>query len=405
MAKIKVKNPVVEMDGDEMTRIIWQFIKDKLILPYLDIELDYYDLGIEHRDATDDQVTIDSANATKRHGVAVKCATITPDEQRVEEFGLKKMWKSPNGTIRNILGGVIFREPIVISNIPRLVPGWTKPIVIGRHAHGDQYKATDYKVPGAGVVTMTYKPADGSAPVEMTIADYGDDGGVVMGMYNYNDSIRDFARASLRYGLNRSLPVYLSTKNTILKAYDGSFKDIFEEVYQTEFKAEMDAAGLTYEHRLIDDMVACVMKWEGGYLWACKNYDGDVQSDTVAQGFGSLGLMTSVLMTPDGKTVEAEAAHGTVTRHYREHQKGNKTSTNPIASIYAWTQGLTYRGQMDETPEVVAFAQALENVCIEAVEAGEMTKDLALLISKDAPWLTTEDFLDALDRRLQAKMA
>jgi len=405
MEKIKVKNPVVEMDGDEMTRIIWQFIKDKLILPYLDIELDYYDLSIEHRDATDDQVTIDSANATKRHGVAVKCATITPDEQRVEEFGLKKMWKSPNGTIRNILGGVIFREPIVISNIPRLVPGWTKPIVIGRHAHGDQYKATDWKVPGAGTVTMTYKPADGGAPVEMTIADYGDDGGVVMGMYNYNDSIRDFARASLRYGLNRGLPVYLSTKNTILKAYDGSFKDIFEEVYQTEFKAQMDADGLTYEHRLIDDMVACAMKWEGGYLWACKNYDGDVQSDTVAQGFGSLGLMTSVLMTPDGKTVEAEAAHGTVTRHYREHQKGNKTSTNPIASIYAWTQGLTYRGQMDETPEVVAFAQALENVCIEAVEAGEMTKDLALLIGKDAPWLTTEDFLDALDRRLQVKMA
>ncbi len=405
MAKIKVKNPVVEMDGDEMTRIIWQFIKDKLILPYLDIELDYYDLSIEHRNATDDQVTIDSANATKRHGVAVKCATITPDEQRVEEFGLKKMWKSPNGTIRNILGGVIFREPIVISNIPRLVPGWTKPIVIGRHAHGDQYKATDWKVPGAGTVTMTYKPADGGAPVEMTIADYGDDGGVVMGMYNYNDSIRDFARASLRYGLNRGLPVYLSTKNTILKAYDGSFKDIFEEVYQTEFKAQMDADGLTYEHRLIDDMVACAMKWEGGYLWACKNYDGDVQSDTVAQGFGSLGLMTSVLMTPDGKTVEAEAAHGTVTRHYREHQKGNKTSTNPIASIYAWTQGLTYRGQMDETPEVVAFAQALENVCIEAVEAGEMTKDLALLIGKDAPWLTTEDFLDALDRRLQVKMA
>ncbi len=405
MAKIKVKNPVVEMDGDEMTRIIWQFIKDKLILPYLDIELDYYDLSIEHRDATDDQVTIDSANATKRHGVAVKCATITPDEQRVEEFGLKKMWKSPNGTIRNILGGVIFREPIVISNIPRLVPGWTKPIVIGRHAHGDQYKATDWKVPGAGTVTMTYQPADGGEAVEMTIADYGDDGGVVMGMYNYNNSIRDFARASLRYGLNRGLPVYLSTKNTILKAYDGSFKDIFEEVYQTEFKAEMDAAGLTYEHRLIDDMVACAMKWEGGYVWACKNYDGDVQSDTVAQGFGSLGLMTSVLMTPDGKTIEAEAAHGTVTRHYREHQKGNKTSTNPIASIYAWTQGLTYRGQMDDTPEVVAFAQALENVCIEAVEAGEMTKDLALLIGKDAPWLTTEDFLDALDRRLQAKMA
>ena len=405
MSKIKVKNPVVEMDGDEMTRIIWQFIKDKLILPYLDIELDYYDLGIEHRDATNDQVTIDSAEATKRHGVAVKCATITPDEQRVEEFGLKKMWKSPNGTIRNILGGVIFREPIVISNIPRLVPGWTKPIVIGRHAHGDQYKATDWKVPGAGKVTMTYTPADGGAPTELHVADYGDDGGVVMGMYNYNDSIRDFARASLRYGILRNYPVYLSTKNTILKAYDGSFKDIFEEVYQTEFKAEMDGLGLTYEHRLIDDMVACAMKWEGGYVWACKNYDGDVQSDTVAQGFGSLGLMTSVLMTPDGKTVEAEAAHGTVTRHYREHQKGNKTSTNPIASIYAWTQGLAYRGRMDDTPEVVAFAEALENVCIEAVEAGEMTKDLALLISKDAPWMTTEDFLDALDRRLQAKMA
>jgi isocitrate dehydrogenase len=404
MAKIKVENPVVEMDGDEMTRIIWQFIKDKLILPYLDIELDYYDLGIEHRDATDDQVTIDSANATKKHGVAVKCATITPDEQRVEEFGLKKMWKSPNGTIRNILGGVIFREPIVISNIPRLVPGWTKPIVIGRHAHGDQYKATDWKVPGAGTVTMTYVPTDGSAPVEMKIADYGADGGVVMGMYNYNDSIRDFARASLRYGLNRNMPVYMSTKNTILKAYDGSFKDIFEEVYQSEFKTEMDAAGLTYEHRLIDDMVACAMKWEGGYVWACKNYDGDVQSDTVAQGFGSLGLMTSVLMTPDGKTVEAEAAHGTVTRHYREHQKGNKTSTNPIASIYAWTQGLSYRGQMDGTPKVTEFAESLEKVCIEAVEAGEMTKDLAILISKDAPYLHTEDFLDAIDRRLQAKM-
>jgi isocitrate dehydrogenase len=405
MAKIKVANPIVEMDGDEMTRIIWQFIKDKLILPYLDVELDYYDLGIEHRDATDDQVTIDSANATKRHGVAVKCATITPDEARVEEFGLKKMWKSPNGTIRNILGGVIFREPIVISNIPRLVPGWTKPIVIGRHAHGDQYKATDFKVPGAGTVTMTYVPADGGEPVEMTVADYGADGGVVMGMYNFNDSIRDFARASLRYGLNRNMPVYMSTKNTILKAYDGSFKDIFEDVYQSEFKAEMDAAGLTYEHRLIDDMVACAMKWEGGYVWACKNYDGDVQSDTVAQGFGSLGLMTSVLMTPDGRTVEAEAAHGTVTRHYREHQKGNKTSTNPIASIYAWTQGLTYRGKMDGTPEVIAFAQSLERVCVEAVEQGEMTKDLALLISKDAPWLTTEDFLDALDRRLQAAMA
>jgi isocitrate dehydrogenase len=404
MAKIKVLNPVVEMDGDEMTRIIWQFIKDKLILPYLDIDLKYFDLSIEHRDATNDQVTIDSANATKQYGVAVKCATITPDEQRVKEFGLKKMWKSPNGTIRNILGGVIFREPIVISNIPRLVPGWTKPIVIGRHAHGDQYKATDYKVPGAGTVTMTYVPADGSDPVEMKISDFGDDGGVVMGMYNYNDSIRDFARASLRYGLDRGLPVYLSTKNTILKAYDGSFKDIFEEVYQAEFKADMDAKGLTYEHRLIDDMVACAMKWEGGYVWACKNYDGDVQSDTVAQGFGSLGLMTSVLMTPDGKTVEAEAAHGTVTRHYREHQKGNKTSTNPIASIYAWTQGLAYRGKMDGTPDVVRFAETLEQVCIEAVEAGEMTKDLAVLISRDAPYLNTEDFLDALDRRLQAKM-
>ncbi len=405
MAKIKVANPVVEMDGDEMTRIIWQFIKDKLILPYLDVDLKYFDLGIEERDRTDDQVTIDSANATKKYGVAVKCATITPDEARVEEFGLKKMWKSPNGTIRNILGGVIFREPIVISNIPRLVPGWTKPIIIGRHAHGDQYKATDFKVPGAGTVTMTYVPKDGSAPVEMKIADYGADGGVVMGMYNYNDSIRDFARASLRYGLDRNMPVYLSTKNTIMKAYDGQFKDLFQEIYETEFKAEMDKAGLTYEHRLIDDMVACAMKWEGGYVWACKNYDGDVQSDTVAQGYGSLGLMTSVLMTPDGKTVEAEAAHGTVTRHYREHQKGNKTSTNPIASIYAWTQGLSYRGKMDGTPDVTAFAETLEKVCIEAVEAGEMTKDLSLLISKETPYLNTEDFLEALNVRLKAKMA
>ncbi len=403
--KIKVVTPVVEMDGDEMTRIIWQFIKDKLILPYLDIDLKYYDLSIEKRDETDDQITIDSANATKKYGVAVKCATITPDEQRVEEFGLKKMWKSPNGTIRNILGGVIFREPIVISNIPRLVPGWTKPIVIGRHAHGDQYKATDFKVPGEGTVTMTYTPKDGSAPVEMKISDFGADGGVVMGMYNYNDSIRDFARASLRYGLDRNMPVYLSTKNTILKAYDGQFKDLFEEIYQTEYKTQMDAAGLTYEHRLIDDMVACAMKWEGGYVWACKNYDGDVQSDTVAQGYGSLGLMTSVLMTPDGKTVEAEAAHGTVTRHYREHQKGNKTSTNPIASIYAWTQGLSYRGKMDNTPEVTAFAEALEQVCVSTVESGKMTKDLSLLISRDAPWLTTEDFLDALDVNLQAKLA
>ena len=405
MAKIKVANPVVEMDGDEMTRIIWQFIKDKLILPYLDIDLKYYDLGIEHRDATDDQVTIDSANATKKYGVAVKCATITPDEARVEEFKLKKMWKSPNGTIRNILGGVIFREPIVISNIPRLVPGWTKPIVIGRHAHGDQYKATDFKVPGAGTVTLTYTPADGSKPIEMEVAKYGDDGGVVMGMYNYNDSIRDFARASLRYGLNRQYPVYLSTKNTILKAYDGAFKDIFQEVFEAEFKADFDKAGITYEHRLIDDMVAAAMKWEGGYVWACKNYDGDVQSDTVAQGFGSLGLMTSVLMTPDGQTVEAEAAHGTVTRHFREHQKGNKTSTNPIASIYAWTQGLTYRGKMDATPAVTAFAESLEKVCVETVESGKMTKDLSLLISKDAPWLTTEDFLGAINDSLQAKLA
>jgi isocitrate dehydrogenase len=403
--KIKVAKPVVELDGDEMTRIIWQFIKEQLILPYLDIELDYYDLGIEHRDATDDQVTVDAANAIKRHGVGVKCATITPDEARVAEFGLKKMWKSPNGTIRNILGGVVFREPIICSNIPRLVPGWTKPIVIGRHAHGDQYKATDFKVPGAGTVTITFTPADGGEPMEMTVAEYGADGGVAMGMYNFNDSIRDFARASFRYGLARHYPVYLSTKNTILKAYDGQFKDLFQEVFDTEFKAQFDAAGLTYEHRLIDDMVAAAMKWEGGYVWACKNYDGDVQSDTVAQGFGSLGLMTSVLMTPDGKTVEAEAAHGTVTRHYREHQKGNPTSTNPIASIYAWTRGLAYRGEMDATPDVVDFALTLEEVCVEAVEGGEMTKDLALLVSRDQPWLTTEQFLAALDRRLQEKMA
>ncbi|MCZ8203454.1 NADP-dependent isocitrate dehydrogenase [Gemmatimonas sp.] len=404
MAKIKVVNPVVEMDGDEMTRIIWQFIKDKLVLPYLDVQLDYYDLGIEHRDATGDQVTIDSAEATKRHGVAVKCATITPDEARVKEFGLKKMWKSPNGTIRNILGGVIFREPIIISNIPRLVPGWTKPIVVGRHAHGDQYKATDFKVPGPGTVTMTYTPADGSEPMQFEVAKFGQDGGVAMGMYNFNDSIRDFARASFRYGLQRNFPVYLSTKNTILKAYDGQFKDLFEEVFAAEFKAEFDAKGLTYEHRLIDDMVASALKWEGGYVWACKNYDGDVQSDIVAQGFGSLGLMTSVLLTPDGKTMEAEAAHGTVTRHFREHQKGNKTSTNPIASIFAWTRGLAHRGKLDGTPQVTAFAETLERVCIEAVEAGEMTKDLAILISKDTPYLHTEDFLDAIDRRLQAKM-
>ena len=405
MAKIKVVNPVVEMDGDEMTRIIWQFIKDKLVLPYLDVQLDYYDLGIEHRDATNDQVTIDAANATKRHGVAVKCATITPDEARVAEFGLKKMWRSPNGTIRNILGGVIFREPIIMSNIPRLVPGWTKPIVVGRHAHGDQYKATDFKIPGPGTVTITYTPDDGSAPMQFEVAKFGADGGVTMGMYNYNDSIADFARASFRYGLSRNFPVYLSTKNTILKAYDGAFKDIFQHIFDAEFKADFDARGLTYEHRLIDDMVAAALKWEGGYVWACKNYDGDVQSDIVAQGFGSLGLMTSVLMTPDGQTLEAEAAHGTVTRHYREHQKGRATSTNPIASIFAWTRGLAHRGRLDNTPDVVRFAEALEAVCIEAVEAGEMTKDLSLLIAKDAPWLTTEQFLDALDRRLQAKMA
>ena len=405
MAKIKVENTVVELDGDEMTRIIWQFIKDRLIVPYLDINLEYYDLGMEHRDATDDQVTIDSANAILKHGVGVKCATITPDEQRVEEFGLKKMWKSPNGTIRNILGGVVFREPIICNNIPRLVPGWTKPIVIGRHAHGDQYKASDFKVPGAGTVTMTYTPEDGSAPMELEVAKFGKDGGVAMGMYNFNDSIRDFARASLRYGLDRQYPVYISTKNTILKAYDGQFKDLFEEVFVNEFKADFDKAGITYEHRLIDDMVACVMKWEGGYVWACKNYDGDVQSDTVAQGFGSLGLMTSVLYTPDGRTVEAEAAHGTVTRHYREHQKGNKTSTNPVASIFAWTRGLVHRGKLDNNPKLIDFATKLEEVCVEAIEAGEMTKDLSILISKDAPWLTTEGFLEALDTRLQKKMA
>ena len=403
--KIKVVNPVVELDGDEMTRIMWQFIKDRLIVPYLDINLEYYDLGMEHRDATDDQVTIDSANAILKHGVGVKCATITPDEQRVEEFGLKKMWKSPNGTIRNILGGVVFREPIICNNIPRLVPGWTKPIVIGRHAHGDQYKASDFKVPGAGTVTMTYTPEDGSAPMELEVAKFGKDGGVAMGMYNFNDSIRDFARASLRYGLDRKYPVYMSTKNTILKAYDGQFKDLFEEVFVNEFKADFDKAGITYEHRLIDDMVACVMKWEGGYVWACKNYDGDVQSDTVAQGFGSLGLMTSVLYTPDGRTVEAEAAHGTVTRHYREHQKGNKTSTNPVASIFAWTRGLVHRGKLDNNPKLIDFATKLEEVCVEAIEAGEMTKDLSILISKDAPWLTTEGFLEALDTRLQKKMA
>ncbi|MFM8969523.1 MAG: NADP-dependent isocitrate dehydrogenase [Actinomycetota bacterium] len=404
MPKIKVNTPVVDLDGDEMTRIFWAFIKDRLIFPYLDIELDYDDLGIEYRDKTGDQVTIDSANAILKHGVGVKCATITPDEARVKEFNLKQMWKSPNGTIRNILDGVVFREPIIIKNVPRLVPHWNKPIVIGRHAHGDQYRATDYKVPGPGTVTMTYVPQDGSKPVEMEIAKFKDRG-VIMGMYNYDESIRNFARASFNYGLQRKYPVYLSTKNTILKAYDGQFKDIFAEVFEKEFKAEFDKAGLTYEHRLIDDMVACMLRWEGGYVWACKNYDGDVQSDVVAQGFGSLGLMTSVLTTPDGRVLESEAAHGTVTRHYREHQAGRPTSTNPIASIFAWTRGLAHRGKLDNTPAVTNFANALEAVCIEAVEGGEMTKDLATLISKDTKWLTTEDFLSAIDRRLQEKMA
>ena len=404
MQKIKVQGTVVDLDGDEMTRIIWSFIKEQLILPYLDINIEYYDLGMENRDATDDQVTIDSANAIKKHGVGIKCATITPDEARVEEFGLKKMWKSPNGTIRNILGGVIFREPIIISNIPRLVPGWTKPIIVGRHAFGDQYKATDVKIPGAGSLTMTFTPADGGEPMELNIFDFPSSG-VAMGMYNLDESIREFARASLRYGLLRNYPVYLSTKNTILKAYDGQFKDIFQDVFETEFKVEFDAAGLTYEHRLIDDMVASALKWEGGYVWACKNYDGDVQSDTVAQGFGSLGLMTSVLMTPDGKTVEAEAAHGTVTRHYRHHQAGRPTSTNPIASIFAWTQGLAHRGKMDGTPEVTRFAETLERVCIETVESGKMTKDLALLVGKDQAYLTTEEFLAAINENLQKAMS
>jgi isocitrate dehydrogenase len=404
MSKIKVANPIVEMDGDEMTRIIWAFIKDQLILPYLDVDLKYYDLGIESRDKTDDQITIESAEATKKYGVAVKCATITPDEARVEEFGLKQMWKSPNGTIRNILGGVIFREPIVISNIPRLVPGWTKPIVIGRHAFGDQYRATDTLIPGEGTLTLTFTPKDGTQPIELDVYDFPSSG-VAMAMYNLDDSIRDFARASMRYGLDRGYPVYLSTKNTIMKRYDGRFKDIFAEVYESEFKADFDAAGIEYEHRLIDDMVASAMKWEGGYVWACKNYDGDVQSDTVAQGFGSLGLMTSVLMTPDGKTVEAEAAHGTVTRHYRQHQQGKPTSTNPIASIFAWTRGLDYRGRMDSTPEVSGFAQTLERVCIETVESGQMTKDLALLVGPDQPWQTTQDFLASIDENLKKAMA
>jgi isocitrate dehydrogenase len=405
MAKIKVANPVVDLDGDEMTRIIWQFIKDRLILPYLDIELDYYDLSIQNRDATDDQVTIDAAKAIKRYGVGVKCATITPDEDRVTEFGLKKMWRSPNGTIRNILGGVIFREPIVVSSIPRFVPGWTEPIIIGRHAHGDQYRATDFVVPGAGEVRISFTPADGSTQaLDFQVAEFTG-GGIAMGMYNFDDSIRDFARASMRYALDRRLPLYLSTKNTILKAYDGRFKDLFAEIFEAEFKAEFEAAGITYEHRLIDDMVAQVIKGNGGIVWACKNYDGDVESDIVAQGFGSLGLMTSVLMTPDGKTVEAEAAHGTVTRHYRQHQQGKPTSTNPIASIFAWTRGLAHRGKLDGTPEVTQFAETLERVCIETVESGKMTKDLALLVGPDQPWLTTEEFLGALDENLQKAMA
>jgi isocitrate dehydrogenase len=403
MAKIKVQNPIVELDGDEMTRIIWQFIKDQLILPYLDVDLKYYDLGMESRDATNDQITVDAANAIKQYGVGVKCATITPDEARVEEFGLKEMYRSPNGTIRNILGGVVFREPIVISNIPRLVPGWTKPIVIGRHAFGDQYRATDTLIPGEGTLTLTYTPKDGSEPVELNVYEFRSSG-IAMAMYNVDDSIRDFARASMRYGLDRGFPVYLSTKNTIMKKYDGRFKDLFQEIFEAEFKADFDKAGITYEHRLIDDMVAAAMKWEGGYVWACKNYDGDVQSDTVAQGFGSLGLMTSVLTTPDGKTVEAEAAHGTVTRHYRQHQQGKPTSTNPIASIFAWTRGLAARGRMDGTPEVTEFAQTLERVCIETVESGKMTKDLALLVGPDQPFQTTQEFLASIDENLQAAM-
>jgi isocitrate dehydrogenase len=405
MAKIKVANPVVELDGDEMTRIIWSKIKDELIHPYLDVDLKYYDLSIEHRDATDDQVTVDAANAINEHNVGVKCATITPDEARVEEFGLKKMWRSPNGTIRNILGGVVFREPIIMSNVPRLVPGWTKPIIIGRHAHGDQYKATDFKVDRPGTLTVTFTPDDGTAPMEFEVARYPEGGGVAMSMYNYKKSIEDFARASFRYGLSRNYPVYMSTKNTILKAYDGMFKDVFQEVFDNEFKADFDAKGLTYEHRLIDDMVAAAMKWEGGYVWACKNYDGDVQSDTVAQGFGSLGLMTSVLMTPDGKTVEAEAAHGTVTRHYRAHQRGEKTSTNPIASIFAWSRGLAHRGKLDGTPEVTGFANELEKVVIDTVESGKMTKDLAMLVGREQEWQTTDEFLDTLSENLAKSVA
>ena len=404
MSKIKVANPIVELDGDEMTRIIWDFIKTKLILPYLDVDLKYYDLSVEKRDETDDQITVDAAEAIKKYRVGVKCATITPDEDRVEEFGLKAMWKSPNGTIRNIIGGTVFRQPILCSNVPRLVPGWTKPIVIGRHAFGDQYRATDFVVPGPGKLTIKFVPEDGGEVIEREVFDFPG-GGVAMSMYNLDDSIKGFARSCLNYGLDMGWPVYLSTKNTIMKAYDGRFKDLFQEVFDAEFKTKFEAANITYEHRLIDDMVACAMKWSGGFVWACKNYDGDVQSDTVAQGFGSLGLMTSVLMTPDGQTIEAEAAHGTVTRHYRQHQQGKETSTNPIASIFAWTRGLAYRGKFDDTPDVVKFAEALERVCVETVESGFMTKDLALLIGPDQAWMTTSQFLEKLDTNLQAEMA
>lgn len=403
MSKIKVATPIVELDGDEMTRIIWAFIKAKLILPYLDVDLKYYDLSVQKRDETDDQITIDSANAIKQYGVGVKCATITPDQGRVEEFDLKQMWRSPNGTIRNILGGTVFRKPIICKNVPRLVPGWTKPVVIGRHAFGDQYRATDFIVPGKGKLTMTFQPEDGGEPITREVFDFPG-AGIALSMYNLDDSIRGFARACFNYGLDLGWPVYLSTKDTILKVYDGRFKDIFQEIFDAEFKTAFDANGLTYEHRLIDDMVACAMKWSGGYVWACKNYDGDVQSDTLAQGFGSLGLMTSVLMTPDGKTIEAEAAHGTVTRHYRLHQQGKETSTNPIASIFAWTRGIYYRGTFDNTPEVVKFAETLERVCIETVESGFMTKDLAILIGADQKWLTTTQFLDKIDENMKKAM-
>ena len=405
MDKIKMTTPLVEMDGDEMTRILWKDIKEILLEPYIDLKTEYYDLGLPHREETRDQVTVDSAEATKKYGVAVKCATITPNAQRVEEYKLSQMWKSPNGTIRNILGGTIFRAPIIMSNVPRLVPGWTKPIIIGRHAFGDQYRATDFKAPSAGTVTITFTPDDGSEPIQHEVVRLPEDGGVVMGMYNFNKSIEDFARASFNYGLSMNYPVYLSTKNTILKAYDGQFKDIFQRIYDEEFKAQFEAAGLHYEHRLIDDMVASALKWEGGYVWACKNYDGDVQSDTVAQGFGSLGLMTSVLLTPDGKTCEAEAAHGTVTRHYRQHQAGNPTSTNPIASIYAWTRGLAHRGKLDSNQELIGFATTLEKVIVDTVEGGQMTKDLALLVSGDQEWLTTEQFMEALITNLGKKLA